>query len=398
MTAVASHRIGARRLLTLLGGRATFRLLLYGSSGVLVAAWSRADFNAYAAAAGAVGWLCMVVQSGPEKAALTLIPRAFRTRDQLAGLLRAVVAYVPLPFTAAAAAGLVLAPGSTATIYLLAIAYYIALGCGSLGVAVHRALGRYTYDTAHFSLLGLGMIALAGLAFTAHLRPTGYLAGLLVLVTALNLVLLRGLPRAHGSRRALRGLLAGTVVLMGAADVMSNAIIGTLFVELSLSLHAGQSGDLYLMILGWGFAASVVYTVQRIYQPRLALWMTSGGSARARTLGMRVANVAILTSALWLVLAGAALAAGVAGTRSLIVLAVLLASLLPANTLASFGIFVLENSGKSGLRDSAKAAILAWAAVAALGALTVPLAGAAGAVYALGAQGFVLGLALRRRM
>ena len=78
----------------------------------------------------------MVVQSGPEKAALTLIPRASRTREQLAGLLRAVVAYVPLPFTVAAAAGLVLAPGSTVTIYLLAIAYYIGLGCGSLGVAV----------------------------------------------------------------------------------------------------------------------------------------------------------------------------------------------------------------------------------------------------------------------
>ena len=105
-----------------------------------------------------------------------------------------------------------------------------------------------------------------------------------------------------------------------------------------------------------------------------------------------------MTSALWLVLAGAALAAGVAGTRSLLALAVLLASLLPANTLASFGVFVLENSGKSGLRHSARAAVLAWAAVAALGALTVPLAGAAGAVYALGAQGFVLGLALRRRM
>jgi hypothetical protein len=398
VTAVAAHRVGVRRLLTLLGGRATFRLLLYGSSGALVAAWSREDFNAYAAAVGAVGWLCMVVQSGPEKAALTLIPRASRTREQLAGLLRAVVAYVPLPFTAAAAAGLVLAPGSTVTIYLLAIAYYIGLGCGSLGVAVHRALGRYTYDTVHFSLLGLGMITLAGLAFTAHLRPTGYLAGLLALVTVLNLALLRGLPRAAGSRRALRGLLAGTVLLMGAADVMSNAIIGTLFVELAVSSHAGQSGDLYLMILGWGFAASVVYTLQRIYQPRLALWMTSDGSARARTLGRRVADLAIVTSALWLVLAGAALVAGVAGTRSLITLAILLASLLPANTLASFGIFVLENSGRSGLRHSAEAAVLAWAVVAALGALTIPFAGAAGAVYALGAQGFVLGLALRRRM
>ncbi|WP_336204406.1 hypothetical protein [Nonomuraea sp. LPB2021202275-12-8] len=398
MTAVAEHRIGPRRLLTLLGGRATFRLLLYGSAGVLVAAWSREDFNAYGAAVGAVGWLSMVVQSGPEKAALTLIPRARRTREQLAGMLRAVVAYVPLPFTAAAAAGLVLAPNSTVTIYLLAIAYYIGLGCGMLGVAVHRALGRYTRDTVHFSLLGLGMIALAVLAFTAGLRPSGYLAGLVALVTMLNLALLRGLPRGGGPSRTLRGILAGTVALMGAADVMSNAIVGTLFVELSLSAHAGQSGDLYLMILGWGFAASVVYTVQRIYQPRLALLMTSDGSDQARVLARRVANLAVGASSLWLVLAGAALAGGLAGTRSLIALGLLLASLLPANALASFGLFVLENSGKAGLRYSAKAVVLAWAAVAALGALVIPLAGAAGAVYALGAQGFVLGLALRRRI
>src|SRR5690606_14382985 len=141
--AAETHRIGLRRLLTLLSGRAAFRLLLYGSAVVLVAAWSREDFSRYAAAVGAVGWLSMVVQSGPEKAALTLVPRARRTREQLAGMLRAAVAYVPLPFTLTAVAALLLAPGATVTLYLLAVAYYVGLGCGMLGVAVHRALGGY---------------------------------------------------------------------------------------------------------------------------------------------------------------------------------------------------------------------------------------------------------------
>ncbi|TDE49029.1 hypothetical protein E1295_20640 [Nonomuraea mesophila] len=392
------HRIGPRRLLTLLGGRATFRLLLYGSAGVLVAAWSREDFNRYAAAVGAVGWLCMVVQSGPEKAALTLIPRAGRTRRQIAGMLRAMVTYVPLPFTAAAAAALLLAPDATITIYLLAIAYYIGLGCGMLGVAVHRALGSYTRDTVHFTLLGLGMIGMAGLAFTVPIPPSVYLAGLLVLVSGLNLALLRGLPRAGSWRRPVRDLLARTVVLMGAADVMSNAMIGTLFVELSLTSYAGQSGDLYMMTLGWGFAVSVVYTLQRIYQPRLVLRMGSDDATGIRLLVRRAALLSTWAGALWLALAGAALAGGLAGTGSLVALGVLLASLLPVNTLASAGMFVLENSGRAGLRDSARAVVLAWAATTALGALVVPLAGAAGAVYALGAQGFVLGLVLRRRM
>ncbi|WP_433374449.1 hypothetical protein [Streptosporangium sp. CA-115845] len=394
----ASHRVGPRRLLTLLGGRATFRLLLYGSAGVLVAAWSRGDFNRYAAAMGATGWLCMVVQSGPEKAALRLIPRARRTREQLAGMLRAILAHVPIPFAVAASAAFVLAPDAMVTVYLLGTAYYISLGCGMLGVAVHRALGRYTPDTVHFSLLGLGTLAMAGLAFAVPVRPAGYLAGLLVLSTMLNLVLLRGLPRTgRPPHRALRRVLAGTVVLMGTADVMSNAMVGALFVELALTSHASQSGDLYMMILGWGFTVSVIYTLQRIYQPRLSLRMASGG-AEARALGRRVARLSVWMSATWLVLAGTALIGGLAGTRSLVALGGLLLSTLPVYLLTSFGIFMLENTDEAGLRNSAKAAVMALVAVIGLGALVIPLAGAAGAVYALGANGFVLGLMLRRAM
>ncbi|MET7462744.1 hypothetical protein [Nonomuraea sp. NPDC005501] len=402
-TAAAAHRIGPRRLLTLLTGRAAFRLLMYGSAGVLVAAWSREDFNRYAAAVGAAGWLGMLAQSGPEKAALTLLPRAGRTRGHLVGMLRAVVAYVPLPFTVAAAVALLLAPGSQPAVYLTAAAYYVALGCGMLGVAVHRALGRYTRDTVNSALLGLGMIGMAWLAFAVPLPPAGYLAGLLALVITLNLALVRGLPRGSGAPRpVLRVILARTAALMGAADVMASAMIGTLFVELSLTPYASQSGDLYLMTIGWGFVTSVVYTLQRIYQPRLVVHLGPDGrsddAARVRELVRRVARASVWVSGLWLVLAGAALAGGLAGTRSLVALGVLLASLLPANALASVGMFVLENTGEAGLRDSAKAVVLTWAAMTALGAVVIPFAGAAGAVYTLGAQGFVLGLVLRRRM
>lgn len=391
-TAAITHRIGVRRLLALLGGRATFRLLLYGSAGILVAAWSKDDFNRYAAVMGAVGWLCMLVQSGTEKAALKLIPRARRTRDQLAGMLRAVVAYVPLPFTLAAMVALVVAPGGAVTLYLLGIAYYITLGCGSLGVAVHRALGRYARDTVHFALLGVGMVIMAWAAFAVPVRPVGYLAGLLALTTALNLSLLPGLPRTARPRRSLRTLLAGTVALMGVADVLANAMIGALFVELSLTGHAAQSGDLYLVVLAWGFAVSVIYTLQRIYQPRLSLLIASGASG-ARTLGRRVTGVAAWVSAAWLVAAGVAIMLGLSG---LVGLGCLFLTLLPSIALVSFGVFVLENSGQDGLRTSVKAVVLALVAVTALGALTVPLFGAAGAVYALGANSLVIALVLRR--
>ncbi|MFI6387561.1 hypothetical protein ACIBHY_27165 [Nonomuraea sp. NPDC050547] len=390
MTATATHRIGLARLTTLIAGRATFRVMLYGSAALLALAWSRADFGAYAAVMGAVGWLCMVVQSGTEKAALKLIPRARRTRDQLAGMLRALVAYVPLPATAAAVVALALAPRHPVTLYLLGIAYYVALGCGMLGVALHRALGRYARDTVHFAVLGLGMGAMAALAFFAGVGPTGYLTGLLALVTALNLSLLPGLPRAGRPRPGLRRVLAGTIVLMGAADVMNNAMIGTLFIELSLSAHADQSGELYFVTLAWGFALSVLYTLQRIYQPQLSLRVAGGGAAGARVLGRRMAGLAAVAGVLWLALAGVALVQHIHGPIALGVLAL---TLLPVQALASGATFVVEHTDP---RANAKAVVAALAAVAALGAVAIPLAGAAGAVYALGANPLVLGLALRR--
>ncbi|MCF6473329.1 hypothetical protein FAF44_33835 [Nonomuraea sp. MG754425] len=389
MSAV-SHRIGLSRLATLLAGRAVFRLMLYGSAALLALAWSRPDFNAYAATVGALGWLCMVVQSGGEKAALKLIPRAHRTRDDLVGMLRALVAYVPLPPALAAAVALAVAPRERLTLYLLGAAYYITLGCGMLGVALHRALGRYARDTVHFAVLGLGMATMAALAFLAGVGPVGYLSGLLALTTALNLSLLPGLPRRTRPPAALRRVLAGTMLLMGAADVMNNAMIGVLFVELALSPHATQSGDLYLATLGWGLALSILYTVQRIYQPQLSLRVAAGGLSGARVLARRLAGLAALGAALWLLVAGLALARGAHGPIALGVLAL---TLLPMQALASNAGFVVEHTD---LRANAKAVVIALVAVAGLGAVTVSLAGAAGAVYALGANSLVLGLALWR--
>ncbi|MER7368217.1 hypothetical protein [Nonomuraea wenchangensis] len=390
MTAV-SHRVGLSRLTTLLAGRAVFRLMLYGSAALLALAWTRPDFNAYAAVMGAVGWLCMVVQSGGEKAALKLIPRARRTRDDLVGMLRALVAYVPLPPALAAVTALALAPDARVTLYLLGVAYYVGLGCGMLGVALHRALGHYTRDTVHFAVLGVGMGTMAALAFLAGIGPAGYLTGLLALVTALNVALLPGLPRRTRPRPGVRRVLAGTVLLMGAADVMNNAMIGALFVELALSPYAAHSGDLYLVTLGWGFALSILYTVQRIYQPQLSLRVAGGGVAGARVLARRMAGLAALGAALWLLVAGIVLA--VWGVDGPVALAVLALTLLPMQALASGATFVVEHTN---LRANARAVVVALAAVAGLGVVAISLAGAAGAVYALGANPLVLGLALWR--
>ncbi|WP_327085659.1 hypothetical protein OIE66_25305 [Nonomuraea sp. NBC_01738] len=391
--AVAGHRVGLRRLAALLAGRASFRLLLYGSAAVLALAWTAQDFNAYSAAVGAVNWLGMLIQAGTEKAALKLVPRARRTKDQILGTLRAVTLYVPLPFTAVAVAAVVFAPGATATLYLLAIAYYVALGCGMLGVALHRALERYNRDTAYFALLGLGMAGMAGLAFALRVPPEGYLCGLLALTTALNLGLLPGLPRARANA-GVRRVLAGTAVLMGAADVLHSAQVGVLFLELALTPHATGSGHLYLVTLGWTFAGSVIYTVQRIYQPRLSARIANGGTAAAKVLARRVTGAVTWLSAAWLLSAGSAVA--ITRPSGPFALVALLVTLLPIHTLMNYGVFILENTDGTDLRASARAAIIGLAVVAALGAVAIPLFGTAGAIVALGANELAVSLTAGR--
>lgn len=70
-------------------------------------------------------------------------------------------------------------------------------------------------------------------------------------------------------------------------------------------------------------------------------------------------------------------------------------TLLPLQALVSSATFMAEHTD---LVAGARSVTIALVAVAALGAVSVPLAGAAGAVYALGANALVLGLALRRSL
>ncbi|WP_067476103.1 hypothetical protein [Actinomadura hibisca] len=394
-------RTGMRSLAPLLAGRASFRVLLYLSGPLLLAAWGRDDFNRYAAAVGSVTWLTALVQAGPEKAALKLVPRSHRTLGDTLGPLRAAVAFLPIPPAVVAVAAMLAAPSATATLYLTAAAYQIALGCTLLGAGVHRALGRTAPDLAAYAALSAGTAAMTGLALTAGPPPVVYIGALLAVCAVLNVALARRLPRPRpsGRRRAVRRLLAGTVLLMGAPEAMTNAATSLLYVELTLSAHAGQSGRLYLVLMAWSLVIATGYFVQRMFQPAASARLRGEGAAAGQDRARRIARLVLAGSAVWLAVAGAVLAvAGTRGADSLVLLGVLLVSRAPLYLLMSYAAYLLENTGGRDLRTSAAGGAAGLVAVVATGAVTVPLCGAAGAVYALAAKELVLGAVVLARL
>lgn len=387
MTAPA--RIGARLLISLIAGRASYRLMLWAASVVLAGVWGRTEFAPYAASVGAAAWLTSVIQTGPEKAALKLVPRARRVRGELIAAVRAVVLWVPIPLAVAAYAAAVLAPAQV-SLRVLAAAHYVTLGCALLGVALYRVLDRPARDTVTFLILSAGTGGLIVVTAATGLSPVGYLTAQVTLTTVLTLSLAFGLPRRTATdriplRRRVWRLLAATSALMGVSEVMSNLAASVIFVELAVTAHATQNTELYLVTQGWSVIVGFVYFVQRVFQPRVTVRLAADGAAGVRPAG-RLARAVLLLNTTWLVVAGALMTGGGTGGRLLIVLGVMTLTRGPLYLLASQSAFLLENTDSAGLRASAAGATLGAVSVALLGLLVIPRYGAVGALYVLAAR------------
>ncbi|MEV0400962.1 hypothetical protein [Actinoallomurus sp. NPDC050550] len=392
------ERVRLWTVASLIAGRSAYRVALYAAGILLLAAWGSARFAPYAAALGTTSWLTTVVQMGPEKAALKLLPRARRTHGDLVAALRAFALLAPILLVGAAAVAVVAAPQSRVALYALAAAQATALGSVLLGVALHRALGRPRSDTLTFLLLALGTVVLIGLAYAPGIPPVAYLTGQLVLtLAALGLLLRRPAPKRR-PRPGVRRLLTATSVLMGTPEVLMNAGTSVLYVELTAGTHAGQSSELYLVLQGWAVIIAFVYFLQRLLQPRLSARLAIDGAADGRARIARLARPVVALGAGWLVAATALLAAFPTSVTDLppirltVLLAVLIVTRIPAYLLMSQVTFVLENTDAAGLRTSARGAVFSMLTVAGVGAVATPLLGAAGAVYALGVKELVLAL------
>jgi hypothetical protein len=382
-------RVHVRLLLSLASGRLAFRGVTYGSGVVLLTAWGYGDFNRYAAAVGPTIWLTGLVAAGPEKAALKLVPRSSWAQADLVGSLRTLVGYLPIPVLAVVAAAVAAAPRSTTTLYLAAAAGQVVLGCTLLGIALFRALGVYGRDVAHYFGLSAGTVVMTGLTWWAGLPPIVYICGLLVVTAVLNTTLVRGLQRyvlTSTRRGRVRRLLAGTAVLMGASEVLPTLATGVLYVELALTRHADASGNLLLILTGWSFVTAASYFLQRTFQPAASVRGVSAGTVRPQQRALRIARLCIWLTVAYLATTVTVLLTTTAASWSLPLMIGLLLAHTPAHLLMGYGAFLLENADAAGLRLSALGAATGTVAVVLVGALTIPLGGAPGAICALAAM------------
>ncbi|MEO5877061.1 MAG: hypothetical protein ABIS86_17900 [Streptosporangiaceae bacterium] len=394
----AISRSGPRLLVPLMAVRILFVLVQYVCSLVVLGAWPDPAAAACATAIGATSWLLVVTRSGPEKTALRLIPRARLLRADLVTFMRPLIFLVPLPLLAATAVGWLVAPDTDWVLFLAGAAYYTALGCNLLGIAVHRALGRPGRDVADYVVLTAAPVLFASLVWWAGLTPLGYLTGLAVFATLLDLALLRGLGRGRaehpGVRRSLRRLLVGNIVLMGTTEVVTNAGTSLLYVELWAAGQGGQSADLYRAGQGWAMVIAFAYFLQRLFQPRLAVRLAGTGAAGGLIRSRAIARLSVWLSAAWLAGAAVLIGAGLLPDHLLLSLVLLISSRAPIFLLMSYCGYLLETAG--GLRASARGATLGMASVAVTGLAVVPWLGATGAIYALGMKELVNGLIIMR--
>jgi hypothetical protein len=269
----------------------------------------------------------------------------------------------------------------------------IALGLNLVAVAVQRALGRPGRDVVNFAILSFGWLVLAGLALADVLGPVPYVMGQFAVAAVASEFTSRGTPRTLRVFRtmpALRRLLMRTVALMGFYDVGLFLATSSVFAVLPFTRYASQSGQLYLVVAGWSVLTAGIIYVLRVYQPWTALQLAGAASARGGELARKVVGWALSADVSGLVVSAAAILAldlrsARPGTPLTLALLVLLASRLPMFLLLAVGVYVLENSGARALRTAAASAVAGLLATVATAIVVVPLAGAIGAIWALGA-------------
>ncbi|MFY1693728.1 hypothetical protein [Plantactinospora sp. WMMB782] len=383
---------GPRTVLALMAGRGAYRAASYGSGLVLLALWDADEFAGYAAAVGSVTWLTLLVASGPEKAALALLPRPGGAR-----LERLFVTLAVLPFGGCLALWLPLAATGTtpAARYAAAAALTSGIGCCTVLVGLHRLRGRPLVDAAAFAGLAAGYGATLGLAVRPGITAEQALTVLVAVVGVIAVALLGGLvhrlPPIRPGRSARLGAIRAAA-LLGVGELLSAASVSLLYALFATTGDAAATSLFYLLLVvsavlsaGWGY-------LLRIRQPSVVAWLLRSGPAAGWRLAGRLLGAALTL--------GVPLAAALAVAIVLDVPAVVLGPAAVALELAVFGtgltaLLVLENIDTGGRRWSAAGAVIQFLVVAATGWFLVPAAGAVGGFAALIAGELTKAAALR---
>jgi hypothetical protein len=397
--------VGIGMLLTLLAGRSIFRIVLYGANLALLSVWSRADFDRYAAASAGLAWVVALTQAGPEKAALTLIPRMYDARAALTSGLVFGIRLVTVLLGAVAAGALIVDRHGTLALYLIMAAESAAVGCNLAAVGTLRALGRTRSDPRNFVILSTGWVAITLLAIAVSMDPTDYVILQFLLtvgVTELTLAGVRAPIRSLTARRPVLRSLTVTVALMGVQDVVACLTTSAVFLLLPLTGHAGQSGDLYVAVAGWAIVLGFFTYLLRVFQPRVSLRLARSRGHDGRGWGRSLGCWALGINGAWLVVVAVTMQAPFVdrlspGRSTVVILAVLLASHAPVALLNGLGLYLLENGDGESLRVAASAAVANLALVALVGVVVLPRYGAVGAVWAFAAGELAPAIVLMRQ-
>jgi hypothetical protein len=398
------YRVGLLSLLSLVAGRASYRLVVLATNTLLWPVWGRDRYGTYAAAVAAFGWLT-VLMLGPEKAMLKLLPRAPRTGPVVTAALVAVLWWLPLPVVAAfAAVRLVDGPGSAA-VHVGVAGMFLSVGCTMVLVGLHRAAGRTRVDTATFLVMSAAQLALLGAAAVGLLQPVGFVAAVTVVQVCLNVVLSTGLGRPslalRHRPRFLRRLVA-TGILLSATDLFVLLSTAILFVLLQVAGHADVVPPLYVLLLVVSAGTQLLMYLLRVYAPRTSLLLVGRAGAAGRVRAARLARVVVVVIAAWLAVVGVLLATtgaarGASPSLQVVIWSALLVSGAPTVALLLWASYLLENSDARAPGVVAAGAAVGLLTVAATGAVVIPALGGTGLIVSnmAGQLGFAAVIAAR---
>lgn len=367
-------------ILRLLAGRGAFRLGVTVTALALVTVWDGPAFSQYAAAIGQCAWLLLVADA-PEKAALKTLARVRRLGPAVARLALAMAATPMLVLLAALVPVAALAPLSAATTYLAAAAWSACTGLLMAVSGLNRLRGRPALDTLAFAVSGGVVLAVTAATVVIGWPPQVYLllvlAGTLAVTAAVLPWEMVRLPR-EVPRRRLLGKLARLTLLLGVADLCDALCFAVVYLVLTVSGHADESGLLYLVLLVPIAICQVVVYLLRVAQPATSHRLRGTKGREGRAGAVRQLRRAEIAGAPLVI--GVIATVGLPGPLALVVLAVAVVTLFLTVMYAGY---VVENTTNDVLTVTASGAIVGLVATGLLAAALVPELGAAGAMAAL---------------
>ena len=397
-------------ILRLLMGRGAFRLSVQFMQFALITTWGAVSYGPFANALGSCAWL-VFVPTAAEKGALKIVPRANATKAAIAGLALRIAGIPVLLIVVALLISLVIAPDSTATLYLAAASWHASTGLLMTVSGLHRLRGRPSLDALAFGTAAVVVLAATGATWLSGMSPRTLLlvlvGGVGILVGAAVLALPRTWVRNEWVRR--RGLLPAfgrTTWLLGVSELFDALAMSTVFLVLAAAGRITDSGPFYLALMASSFVCSFLLYQMKLHQPATSARLRGSGAGAGRLRAATLMRAAELAGLVFAVSLGAALLFPdvrvvlhtVDGPVSWLLLGLLVLVEMALAITLMYGGYLLENTNSRILRSTSAAAVVRLVATALFAVLLVPPLGAAGGFAAIILALSVQAWALRRML